>query len=212
MNTEFEGVSGPDFIGLTISISEPHMTSLADRIGLPLPDDFLRRVTLPVRRRTKSLRHLRETGFSLLHRRNARFDASEQEDLVAGLICATADAEKFDDQSTLSVRVRSVRRALDYIRSQVGDDILVSDLCAFAAVSLRTLERGFKEQFGIGPKAYLNQFRLAKVRSMLLKAPENAGVADIANKWDFWHMGQFASDYRRMFGELPSETLKRKQR
>ena len=32
-------------------------------------------------------------------------------------------------------------------------------------------------------------------------------VADAANEWGFWHMGQFAKDYRRMFGELPSETL-----
>jgi AraC family transcriptional regulator, ethanolamine operon transcriptional activator len=32
-------------------------------------------------------------------------------------------------------------------------------------------------------------------------------IGDIANTWGFWHMGQFAADYRRQFGELPSETL-----
>ena len=34
-------------------------------------------------------------------------------------------------------------------------------------------------------------------------------VADVAAQWGFWHMGQFAADYRRRFGELPSETLRR---
>jgi hypothetical protein len=35
---------------------------------------------------------------------------------------------------------------------------------------------------------------------------------DVANRWGFWHMGQFAADYKRQFGELPSATLKRAHR
>ncbi|UCG61547.1 MAG: helix-turn-helix domain-containing protein [Candidatus Zixiibacteriota bacterium] len=34
-------------------------------------------------------------------------------------------------------------------------------------------------------------------------------IADVANHWGFWHMGQFSADYRRLFGELPLETLRR---
>jgi len=33
-------------------------------------------------------------------------------------------------------------------------------------------------------------------------------VQDIAARWGFWHLSHFANDYRRMFGELPSETLR----
>ena len=32
-------------------------------------------------------------------------------------------------------------------------------------------------------------------------------ILNIANDWGFWHMGQFAADYKSLFGELPSETL-----
>ncbi|NOR23809.1 MAG: helix-turn-helix domain-containing protein [Desulforhopalus sp.] len=34
-------------------------------------------------------------------------------------------------------------------------------------------------------------------------------VIDVSNVWGFWHMGQFAADYRNLFGELPSETLQK---
>jgi AraC-like DNA-binding protein len=34
-------------------------------------------------------------------------------------------------------------------------------------------------------------------------------VHDVATRWGFWNLGEFAADYRRQFGELPSETLRR---
>ena len=37
--------------------------------------------------------------------------------------------------------------------------------------------------------------------------PSNEKVANVANRWGFWHLGQFAADYREQFGELPSHTL-----
>jgi AraC family ethanolamine operon transcriptional activator len=32
-------------------------------------------------------------------------------------------------------------------------------------------------------------------------------IQDIASHWGFWHLSQFAQDYRQLFGELPSDTL-----
>ncbi|NIU08828.1 MAG: helix-turn-helix domain-containing protein, partial [Phycisphaerae bacterium] len=50
--------------------------------------------------------------------------------------------------------------------------------------------------------------RLNRVHRDLLKGKSRGKkVSDIANRWGFWHMGQFASDYRRFYGKLPSETL-----
>ena len=37
--------------------------------------------------------------------------------------------------------------------------------------------------------------------------PSETKIINIANHWGFWHIGKFAADYRRKFGELPSETL-----
>lgn len=65
----------------------------------------------------------------------------------------------------------------------------------------------FRELFGVSPKRYLQAVRLNGVRRDLLAATPEAKIADVANRWGFWHLGQFAADYRRQFDELPSETL-----
>jgi len=106
----------------------------------------------------------------------------------------------------LSRRVKSVQRAIDWLTAAAPDGVSVAEICEATGVSWRTLDRGFREQFGIGPKAYLNRFRLSRVRSDLLRQGIETPVADAANAWGFWHMGQFARDYRQMFGELPSVT------
>ena len=50
--------------------------------------------------------------------------------------------------------------------------------------------------------------RLNGVRRQLYHADSSSiKIADVANHWGFWHLGQFAVDYRRLFGELPSEPL-----
>jgi len=80
-------------------------------------------------------------------------------------------------------------------------------------VSERTLQYVFIEQFGISPKRYVMNVRLNAVRKALLRAvPEKVTVSDIAHRFGFWHMSQFAADFRRLFGKLPSETLNKTSR
>ena len=55
---------------------------------------------------------------------------------------------------------------------------------------------------------YVLAYRLNQVRRKLLREPPVRGkISDVANEFGFWHMGDFASHYRRFFGELPSETF-----
>jgi len=206
--TAFECVSGPAFTALTVSIAKPFLERVADRIGLPLLNELQGTRSLPVRQRSEALNRVAESGMSLLYDCETRFGESEQEDFVAELICAAADSEKPKDRSASSSRAKSVSLALDYMAENASNGISVCEICAAAGVSKSTLERGFREQFGIGPKAYLNRFRLVQARSDLLHRRAGARVADAANAWGFWHMGQFAKDYHLMFGELPSGTLK----
>ena len=96
-----------------------------------------------------------------------------------------------------------------FVALYAGDNIKIADICHAADVSERTLQYAFVERFGIGPKEYLNAFRLFSARRRLRAAdPRTMNVADVANECGFWHLGQFAADYRERFEELPSQTLR----
>ena len=107
------------------------------------------------------------------------------------------------------VRYRTAHNALEYLEDADALPLTVSDLCSKIGVSAPTLYRSFQEQFQISPKQYIEVRRLCCVRQQLLSGDTAENIADAANNWGFWHMGQFAADYRQHFGELPSETLAR---
>ncbi len=110
--------------------------------------------------------------------------------------------------SSPRMRESAMKRALKIIEEMIDDPPTVQDLCRKAGASERLLRYAFLERFGISPKAYLLAIRLNRVRRELRRAdPTSTKIVDIANWWGFWHMGQFAANYRRLFGELPSETL-----
>jgi AraC family ethanolamine operon transcriptional activator len=68
----------------------------------------------------------------------------------------------------------------------------------------------FLEIYGISPMTYLKAQRLHGARYHLQTTnPKTATVVGIATRWGFWHMGYFSHDYKQMFGESPSQTLKR---
>jgi transcriptional regulator GlxA family with amidase domain len=95
--------------------------------------------------------------------------------------------------------------------AQSSDRLYVTDLCKVAAVSERTLEYAFKEIMGLTPVTYLTRLRLHRVRQALLAATQGSTtVTTEALNWGFWHFGEFSRVYKECFGELPSETLRRK--
>ena len=90
-------------------------------------------------------------------------------------------------------------------------DLRVSDLCRMARVSESTLLRLFKARFDLSPKTYINMVRLNGLHKELMNGGTGSQkIADCANRWGFWHMGQLAKDYKKLFGELPSETIRRR--
>ena len=102
-----------------------------------------------------------------------------------------------------------VSRAQDYMREHVEEPLTVEDLCRVLGVSRRTLQYSFQEVLQLNPVSYLRAMRLNGARRMLKSAgTERHSVQDIAARWGFWHLSHFATDYRRMFGELPSDTLR----
>ena len=85
----------------------------------------------------------------------------------------------------------------------------LSELCAAANVSERTLQYAFHDIMGMSPLTYLHRLRLHRARDELRKAESGTTtVTDVAMNWGFWHFGEFSRAYKNCFGELPSKTLK----
>ena len=113
-----------------------------------------------------------------------------------------------DWQRTTRSRAKVIRSAQDVIHGRAAEPLTVMELCQQTGVSERTLEYAFQERFGVSPKRYLMMYRFHGVRRALRQSdPSATKIADVANTWGFWHMGQFAADYRKLFSELPSQTL-----
>lgn len=101
---------------------------------------------------------------------------------------------------------RHVRRAMDYIRANAASEIALEDIAKAAHISIRALQTGFSKFKGLTPMAYLKQIRLEGAHAELCRPDGEKPIAEIARRWRFHHLGQFARDYRKAFGQAPSET------
>jgi AraC family ethanolamine operon transcriptional activator len=101
-------------------------------------------------------------------------------------------------------------RALDWLDANPCLPVTIRQLAQVCGAGVRTLEYAFHDYFGLSPKTYLTRRRLLGVHRDLKRAHAGSTrVSVVANNWGFWHLGQFAQDYQRFFGELPSRTLGR---
>ena len=85
----------------------------------------------------------------------------------------------------------------------------LKDLACTAGVSTRTLQRQFQAFLGQTPVETLRTIRLEYARLDLLRGEKGISVADIATRWGLTHLGRFSIEYRRRYGEKPSQTLRR---
>jgi AraC-like DNA-binding protein len=108
-----------------------------------------------------------------------------------------------------SVASRDVKRAIDYIEANLHAPISLADVVEAAGVPGRTLFKHFESFRGISPMEYLRAARLERVREVLQSGQVTGNITDLATTWGFSHMGRFSTEYRKRFGERPSETLKR---
>ncbi len=102
-----------------------------------------------------------------------------------------------------------VRRAEAFIRARAQEPIGTAEIVEAAGVPRRTLYDGFKRFRGTSPMNYLRAVRMEGARQDLLRERGGGNITHIAMKWGFTHLGRFSIDYKKRFGESPSETFKR---
>lgn len=106
--------------------------------------------------------------------------------------------------------VRIHRQVEDLLFSRLAEPIYTAQVCDTLKVSPRKLHDAIVATCGMSPHAYLKSRRLSLARRALrTAAPEARLVKRVAIAHGFWHFGNFAHDYRELFGETPSETFSR---
>ena len=209
LGSELHSISGPDFGVFTISVAEETIAAVCERFGIALPPARLRAETFrPPPNRLSTLRQR-------LHRLKGATGPGgclEAQRLAEELVSAWLGSS--DDRTRRAPSMRSrdhaIQRCLQRIEEADWTELSPAVLCEVGGVGERTLQYAFRERFGLTPAAFLKARRLAVVRERLLRADAmEETVGDVSAALGFWHLGHFAADYRRLFSEAPSETLRR---
>lgn len=132
--------------------------------------------------------------------------------LIKGLILAqpnnySAELQQADGRKPPHYLVK----ARDFIHAHARDELRLEDIEAAAGVGRSTLFDAFRQHVGLAPMAYLKKFRLEQVRRQLIEDRSGHNVSAIAIDWGFTHLGRFSVDYKKRFGEAPSQTAARHQ-
>ena len=197
-------LSRQDWAEIGIAVVGRDLTPTAGQAKTAAPEHALNRL----RRLHASATHLAAHAPELI----ANPDAARG--LESELLQATIDCIAAADVRTNTAAQRHhstiMKRFIRALEENVDKPIYLAELCAATKASDRTLRMCCQEYLGVGPKRYLHLRRMHLAQRALLRGTTDAdSVTSIATRFGFWELGRFAVDYRAMFGETPSMTLRR---
>ena len=217
-NCEFELVTPADYAIYGIVIQRHALLAAADRMGCridwsQLASAEVLHVTKPAKTAClQTLAYLLSEDEVCSERKPlASIEFPQQAVMMAML--SMLDTSEVDSAVSNSFmrRQRIVAQARDYVLAHREQVITVPELCERLHVSRRTLQYCFEDVLGISPIQYLRIIRLNGARRHLREDLSGSRtVRDIAADWGFWHFSQFSSDYRKLFGQTPSESLRQR--
>jgi len=204
---EHDCITPENFVGTPVSIENDFLIKLIHSLGYAKIIKYLNH---------NEVITINEFKAQNLHKmlekclRNSTIDlASEINNMLLMLIQSLYESVENNDiiQPVRINKMRIFSQARDFIHANSENAILVSDLCSSLGVSERSLRYAFERTAGLSPKRYINHCRLNKVRTDL-KSGYFEKIIEVIHNYGYWHTGQFAADYLKLFGELPSKTFK----
>lgn len=112
----------------------------------------------------------------------------------------------------LSQYLQLVRKLDEYLQDNAGKTLQSMDLAREFGVSVRTLNNAVVAIRGLSMHRYTRLRRLWSVRLQLVQGATAESLKAIVLANGFWHMGEFRSLYRDLFGETPQQTLEAARR
>ena len=106
-------------------------------------------------------------------------------------------------------RQEIILRFKSFLEERCGKPISVKELATALKVSEGTLWNVFNEYFGVSPLRYLQLRQLHQVyRALRVAEPQKVAATDILLEKGVWDLPRFTSQYRQVFGQVPSQTLR----
>ena len=127
--------------------------------------------------------------------------------------CLFVDDAKSDSRAGRPPTVHSklIVTAVELIEDSPEPILALEELVAALDVSKRSIQAGFQKYMGVSPHKYMELCGLHRARRQLAAGSlTETTVTKVAAEVGMWDFGRFAARYRAFFGELPSETLKRR--
>jgi AraC-like DNA-binding protein len=200
----------------TLSFTPDSLERMAGRLGIEidLPGQGERRtVPAPSHDRLGGLlRAVKRSVYGTGKPAASIREAAELADRLVAMFVESFAADRSRARSTPHKRLDSVhivKQCEDYATDTNYQAVTLADLCEASGVSERRARQAFYECYGMSPTAFLRIAALYKVHHALVAGPpERDAVSRAAADYGFWHLSRFASQYRALFGELPSTTLR----
>ena len=106
---------------------------------------------------------------------------------------------------------RVITEATDFIEAHLSERITLEMIARSVHLSVRSVQQAFHDELDLSPVAYIRERRLTRSREELTDALPTDGVTvtSVAQRWGMHHLGNFSVEYRKRWGETPSETLRR---
>lgn len=218
---DFECNSQPGFNIYTLSLNETLLEEVAQAYCQRPLSDFIGSGREVCFCDPGSILSLRATLHTLSHSigcwsdmplgppKGVRWDALEEKLALLILQCLQG-AKRTAGDKKLSKRLRALNQVLSLIENTPLQSLNLADMLTQVDVSRRTVELAFQDRFSVSPASYIKSLRLQALNSTLLHAHRSENlVSELSVAHGFSHLGQLAIDYRDLFGELPSTTLRR---
>jgi AraC-like DNA-binding protein len=135
---------------------------------------------------------------------------SLEQALVHAMVRCLSDGTSAEPRVSIRHHSKIMARLEDFFAAHPDRPAYLSEICAATGVSERMLRTCCHEQLGVGPVRYLWLRRMHFARRALLRTdPSAASVTEIAADHGFGELGRFSVQYRTLFGESPSASLRR---
>lgn len=106
-------------------------------------------------------------------------------------------------ESTITEEKILIRKARDFVSKNFEKDISPSDLAKELAVSLRQLQRIFKEELNLSPNDFITTLKMEEAARLLKET--SLSISEVAYAVGFNDPSYFGRVFRKYFGKSPKE-------